>query len=110
MFVFGEEIIENSQGGLQIVVDNVFRSRFRFGQSSILHQIESQIDIRNFFGESLELIIHIMGKLYKMANAYIPEESRKIHIMAQNIPPRVPQVRLEKHHPRIGRPNPQLPS
>lgn len=37
MFVFGEQIVEDPEGGLQIVVDYVFRSGLGLGKAGILH-------------------------------------------------------------------------
>ena len=54
MFVFSEEIVEDSESGLQIQVDNVFRSGFGLWQSSIHHQFKGQADIGNFFIKGLK--------------------------------------------------------
>ena len=56
MFVFGEEIIEDPQGWLEVKVDNVFRPRFGLGKSGILHQLKGQGHISDLFLESLKEI------------------------------------------------------
>ena len=54
MFVFSEEIVEDSESGLEIQIDNVLRSGLGLGQSSIHHQLKSQTDIGNFLIKRLK--------------------------------------------------------
>ena len=54
MFVFGEEVIEDAKGWLQVKVDDVLGSGLRPGQSGVLHQFESQSDVSHFLREWLK--------------------------------------------------------
>ena len=49
MFVFSEEIVENTESRLQIQVDDVFGPCLGFWQSGVLHQFEGQTDVDHFF-------------------------------------------------------------
>ena len=51
VFVFGEEVVEDAKGRLQVQVDDVLGSGLRPGQSGVLHQFESQSDVSHFLGE-----------------------------------------------------------
>ena len=54
MLIFSEEVVEYSQGRLEIQVNDVFRSCFGFWQSGVLHQLKSQSDIDDFLVKRLE--------------------------------------------------------
>ena len=55
MFVLGEQIVQHSQGRLQVQVDDVLRSRLGLRKTSIHHQLKSQADVRNFFVKGLAM-------------------------------------------------------
>lgn len=45
--VLGEEVVQHSQRGLQVTVDNVFWPRFRLFQPSILHEFKGKGNIQD---------------------------------------------------------------
>ena len=47
MFVFSEEIVEDSECGLEVQVYNVLWSRLGLRKSSIHHQLECQTHVSN---------------------------------------------------------------
>ena len=55
VLVLGEQVVQHPQGGLQVEVDDVLRSRFGLRQASIHHQLKSQADVGNFFVKGLTM-------------------------------------------------------
>ncbi len=54
VFVFGEEVVKDAKGRLQVQVDDIFGPGLWSCQSGVLHQFESQSNVSYFLGEWLK--------------------------------------------------------
>lgn len=45
VFVFGEEVVEDPQGGLEVEVDDVLGPSLRLRQPRVLHEVKGQADV-----------------------------------------------------------------
>ena len=54
VFVFGKQVVEYSQGGLEIQVDNVLGPRLGLRQTTIHHQLECETYVGDFLVKRLK--------------------------------------------------------
>ena len=54
VFVFGEEVVEDPEGGLEVEVDDVLGSGLRLRQPRVLHEVKGQADVRRLLVKGLQ--------------------------------------------------------